>query len=166
LKTLPELIKEYHELENILSDNGGEITTELEAMLDAHDVGFEEKKDRYIGLIRHMEASIDEFKAVQDQAVKRIKTLNNAVASMRERLLWSMQTKGLKTARGGLYPCSVAMRKSVTLLDDQIPEDLRGELIAKGWLTFTEKLDKASIKKEYAESEFVLIEEKPSLSLR
>ena len=165
MKTLPEIMREYHQIEEMMMETG-EITPEIEELLDKHDEDFDAKKDRYIGLIRHMESSVAEMTALKAQADKRIKTLNNAMESMRERLLYAMQTKGLKTARGGLYPASIT-HKTVTSVDiDLIPDDLYMELTSKGYLEYTKKFDKASIKKDYADCHFVLREEKDVLTLR
>ena len=164
-KTLPEIMAEYHQLQEMMMETG-EITPEIEALLDAHDATFDEKKDRYIGLIKHMQSSIAEFADIKKQCDARTKTLNNAVESMRERLLYAMQTKGLKTARGGLYPCSIAHKKSYVIDEDLIPAELIMELTNKGYLRFSKTYDKAAIKKEYADSDFVSVEEKTILNLR
>ena len=165
MKTLPEIVKEHHRIQEMMMETG-EITPEIEELLDAHDEDFEKKKDRYIGLIRHMEASIAEFDLIEKQAKQRKKTLNNAVDSMRDRLLYAMQSKGLKTARGGLYPASITHKTSTVFNPDFVPDELRGEMLASGLLKLVDKFDVAEIKKKYADSEFVVEDESEHLTLR
>ena len=166
MKTLNDILREFHAIEDMLIESGGEITDEIQTKLDEHDADFDAKKDRYIGLIRALESSKAGVKQIESQAKSRAKTLDNAVEGLRDRLLWAMQAMGVKSAKHGLYVASIQHKTVYTVNTDLIPDDLTMELSEKGWLRYDKKYDLASIKKEYAGSEFVEAEEKEILNLR
>ena len=166
MTTLNDLVRDYHRIEDRLIESGGEITEEIQAMLDEHDAGFDAKKDRYIGLIRSMEASIGAMKEIEAQAKTRRKTLENASEGLRDRLYWGMKEMGLKKARGGLYPANITRKATATVDVDAIPADLHFEMIQNGCLETVNKYDKTEIKKRYADSAFVLHDEKEFITFR
>ena len=166
MKTLNEIMKEWHEIEDAIFNADGEITPEIEAMLDKNAKTFEDKLDRYAGYISYQKAQIIYLKERQAELAKRAKSAQNAIDSMRDRMLWFLQEKGVKKAKTAEYTYSLQRRQVHTLDIDAIPESIHMELASKGWLEYTKKYDQASIKKEYAEENFVLTEEKTVLSLR
>ena len=166
MTTLNDLVRDYHRIEDRLIESGGEITEEIQAMLDEHDAGFDAKKDRYIGLIRSMEASVGAMQEVKAQADRRIKTLNNAMGSLRQHLMHNMISMGMRKARGGLYPANITRKATATVDVDAIPADLHFEMIQNGCLETVNKYDKTEIKKRYADSAFVLHDEKEFITFR
>ena len=166
MKPLREIIKEYHEIEDAIWLANGVITPEVEAMLDANDGDLEAKLDRYAGFIAYQKTQISYLKQRQEELAKRAKSAQTMIDNMRERMLWAMQSKGLKKAKTAEYTYSVSKRKVATLDLEAIPEELQMELTAKGYITYQKKYDQAAIKKEYSESDFVLHDEKTVLNLR
>jgi len=166
MKTLNEIMKEWHEIEDAIFNADGEITPEIEAMLDKNAKTFEDKLDRYAGYISYQKAQIVYLKERQAELAKRAKSAQNAIDSMRDRMLWFLQEKGVKKAKTAEYTYSLQRRTSYTVDVDNIPDELTMELTNKGYLRFEKKFDKASIKKDYQDSEFVIAEDNTILNLR
>ena len=166
MKSLNDIQKDFHAIEDALYDGGGELTPEIEAMIEANEQEFEAKLDRYAGFINYLKAQIAYHDQRQKELAERKKTANNTIERLRQRLVWRMQERGVKKAKTSEYTYSIAHRKKAELLEDQIPDDLLMELTEKGWHETVHKFDKAAIKKHYAESDFVSITESETLSLK
>lgn len=166
MKTLNEIMAENHRIEDLLIESSGEITEEIQALMDSHETNFNAKVDRYAGFIAHIKAQ----SATIDERIKslqaRKKTNATIIDNMRERLLYAMESEGRDKIRTVEHTATVKTIQSITLDVEAIPEALYGDLTANGWLTYERKFDKTEIKKNYSEENFVLTEEKKTLALR
>ena len=166
MKTLNDIMREYHELEDALFNNGGELTDEIEAMFEAHDTDFNDKLDRYAGFIGYCKTQIAYLEQRKAELDQRMKSLNTTIESMRERMLYALQSKGLNKLKTAEYTYSVKRSKVAKVDTEHIPHTLRFEMIENGCLQTVDKFNLAQIKKDYADESFVLIEEKDTLALR
>ena len=166
MKTLNEIMKEWHSIEDAIFVAEGELTPEIEKMLDDNSKTFEDKLDRYAGFIAYQKSQIIYLKERQEELKQRAKSAQNVIDSMRDRMMWFMKERGVKGAKTAEYTYSLARRKVYTLDQDAIPDSLDMELTSKGYLTYNKKYDVSAIKKNYQDENFVLTEEKDVLNLR
>lgn len=110
--TLFQLSAEMVELENALTENGGELTPELEEAWTETEQGLVEKTDGYHAVIGRCEMYSDaiagEIKRLQ--ALK--KTYDNTAKRIKEHMLSTMQMFGLKQLVGKY--CKVTRAKTRT----------------------------------------------------
>lgn len=166
MKSLNDIVKDNYAIENALMDNGGEITPEIEAMIEGNEKDFNAKIDRYAGVINHFKtqiAGIDERKRQLDE---RKKTLKNAIERVRGMLLWGLQSRGVKKVNTGEYVAFSTTRKTAVVHEDQIPDDLLMEMTDNNCLEYIKKFDKTEIKNKYSHYDFVETDEKESVTIK
>jgi|6_EtaG_2_1085325.scaffolds.fasta_scaffold04635_8 chaperonin cofactor prefoldin len=90
-KSLYELTVEYTALETELLENGGELTEELEALMEDHDVDYQTKILNYARVVKNIQSGLDPIEAEIDRLTKRKKTIKNAASRLKESMLASMR---------------------------------------------------------------------------
>ena len=166
MPTLKEIVEQHYAIELALMDNGGELTPEIESMIDANVVSFEDKLDGYARFINHLKTQAGGIDLRVKELQARKKSLLNTVDSLRGRMLASMIETGVKSAKTSEFTYSASTKKSYELLEDQIPDDLTPDLVDSGMLTFIKKYDKTAIKKQNLGYDFVVETEKDSIAIR
>lgn len=100
-------------LEAEIIENGGEVTEETEARLDELLDQREDKADRYIAVIRTYEAEARAYKEEADRLTALRRSAENRVASLKARLLASMEARDEKKIDGRLGSVTVQRSGSV-----------------------------------------------------
>lgn len=154
--TLYALADEYAQIEDLLMNNGGEVTEELEQMMQDNEQSISAKVDGYNHIIRNAEG----LESACDAEIKRLaalkKSAQNAQKSLKNHLAFVMQTYGIEKLQGGT--CKVGWRKSksIEVNEDTLLapyaktlEEVQGRLPA--WLKVETKVSKTAIKESIAE---------------
>lgn len=100
-KTLFEIAKEYNDIENILLENGGEITPELEEILNLSTLEFTDKVEKYDYILTNAKSKIDMFKENISNLNQAIKSYENFIEKTKERMIMVVNTYGTLTKSGG-----------------------------------------------------------------
>lgn len=149
-----ELTAEQARIEDLLEQNGGEITPEIEEALTLTAEALPKKVDGYGVLIRQFAAA----EAACDAEIKRLqglkKTAQNAQKGMKERILYAMQTFGFDKLAGETTKFSTRASKAVEVDEDILLENYRekiAEFVAglPAWLSLEVKVSKQVIKDAY-----------------
>ncbi len=85
MTSLLELADEAKEIHRILEDGMGEITPELDERMTELADALIKKVDGYGRYLQHLDAQVDECKAIKAQVDKRIKLLEAAKVRLKER---------------------------------------------------------------------------------
>lgn len=151
---LYELTAEQARIEDLLEENGGEITPEIEEALTLTAEALPKKVDGYGVLIRQFAAA----EAACDAEIKRLqglkKTAQNAQKGMKDRILYAMQTFGFDKLAGETTKFSTRSSKSVDVNEDVLLMNYR-EKIARfvstlpDWISLEVKVSKQVIKDAY-----------------
>ena len=151
---LYELTAEQARIEDLLEENGGEITPEIEEALTLTAEALPKKVDGYGVLIRQFAAA----EAACDAEIKRLqalkKTAVNAQKSMKDRILYAMQTFGFDKLAGETTKFSTRSSKAVDVNEDVLLMNYR-EKIARfvstlpDWISLEVKVSKQVIKDAY-----------------
>lgn len=117
--TLYELTAEQQAIEDALYENGGELNEELAAMLNENAEALANKVDGYNAILRNFEGR----ETAIDAEIKRLtalkRTAQNAQKSIKEHLLYAMQSAGIDKLEGNL--CKASVRHSTAL---EVDEDI------------------------------------------
>lgn len=116
--TLYELKAEHHLICEMLEENGGEITPEIEQMLAINAENFVAKAEGYAEVITkyaHISANAAE-RIKQFQTIKKI--ADNAERRMKERLQQAMEEYGLTKVECGLRKLSLRTSQAVEISDE------------------------------------------------
>ena len=151
---LYELTAEQARIEDLLEENGGEMTPEIEEALTLTAEALPKKVDGYGVLIRQFAAA----EAACDAEIKRLqglkKTAQNAQRNLKDRVLFAMQSFGYDKLAGDITKFSTRSSKSVEVDEAVLLNKYYGkisEFVASlpDWLTLEIKVSKQAIKDAY-----------------
>lgn len=154
---LYELTAEQARIEALLEENGGEITPEIEEALTLTEEALPRKVDGYGVLIRQFAAT----EAACDAEIKRLqaikKTAQNAQRSMKDRILFAMQSFGFDKLAGTTTKFSTRASKAVeldeeTLLARYLTDINNFAATLPDWLSLDIKVSKTAISAYYKET--------------
>ena len=145
-----ELTAEQARIEALLEENGGEITPEIEEAMDLTAEALPKKVDGYGVLLRQFAAT----ESAADAEIKRLQVIKrvaqNAQKSMKDRILYAMQTFGFDKLSGGVTKFSTRASKAVeideTILLAKYLEKIQAlQESLPEWLTLEPKVSKKVI---------------------
>jgi hypothetical protein len=151
---LYQLTAEQARIEDLLEQNGGEMTPEIEEALTLTSEALPKKVDGYGVIIRQFAAA----EAACDAEIKRLqalkKTAVNAQRNLKDRVLYAMQTFGYDKLAGETTKFSTRKSSAVEVDDAVLMERYYGkiqEFVATlpDWLTLEIKVSKQAIKDAY-----------------
>ena len=116
--TLYELTARQQRIEDMLVENGGELTPELEAELNDNTEALTEKVDGYHHIIRRMEAQAAAFKKAKEEMAEKQRICNNAVKRIKEHLAHVMQAGGITKLEGELAKVTLRRNEVVNVYDE------------------------------------------------
>lgn len=151
---LYQLTAEQARIEELLEQNGGEITPEIEEALTLTAEALPKKVDGYGVLIRQFAAA----EAACDAEIKRLqalkKTAQNAQRGMKERILYAMQTFGFDRLNGETTKFSTRKSTAVEVNEQELMENVLPKIIAfqetlPAWCLLEPKIVKGVIKEQF-----------------
>lgn len=126
--TLYAIGEEMEAIHSALAENGGELTDELAAQLDAIEEAFDVKAERTALVIRQLQAQAEVVKSEAKRLSDRAASLEKSAASLKEYLRFHMVTSGRDVVKGAL--ATVRMQQSPPSARCEVPlEDLPPEFV-------------------------------------
>lgn len=111
-QTLLDITADMESLGALLAANGGEITPDTEATIDAwfaeNEANLADKVDAYCRLISEMDARAEVRKAEAKRLAERARIDAAAADALRERLRWTWEAKRLPKVQTARYTVSLA----------------------------------------------------------
>lgn len=139
MATLYDIESEQLRIFNELTENGGELTEELEAALRLNAENFEAKAEGYIKAIRNNLSDAEAYKAEMERLAAKKKTAENTAKYLKERLQEGMQIMGEEKRKVGTFSLRLSTSKAVEVTDM--------EALDEKYLVFAEpKVNKTAIK--------------------
>ena len=151
---LYELTAEQARIEDLLEENGGEMTPEIEEALTLTAEALPKKVDGYGVIIRQFAAA----EAAADAEIKRLqalkKTAQNAQRNLKDRVLFAMQSFGYDKLTGDITKFSTRKSTAIEVDESVLLDRYYGkisEFVASlpEWLTLEVKVSKQAIKDAY-----------------
>ena len=146
---LNDIIAEFQEIESLIVEAGGEITPEVEEMLNENTEVFSEKLDKYENLKRYLKGQVEYLKKQEEHYKKRRNTLSNTIKWLAECQAQSMTVRGDMKLKTDEYSYSIRKTESVDFDYDKLDKSDIDSLIFDDLAEYTLKLDKSEIKKHY-----------------
>ena len=152
-----QLTAEQARIEDLLEQNGGEITPEIEEALTLTAEALPRKVDGYGVLIRQFAAA----EAACDAEIKRLqglkKTAQNAQRGMKDRILAAMQTFGFDKLAGETTKFSTRKSTAVEVDEDTLLAAYREKIAdfvagLPAWLNLEVKISKTAIGNYFKET--------------
>lgn len=164
MPTLYDITQELQALDDLLVENGGDVSDPavdaiITAWMDKIEGDLENKVDGYCAFIREMEAR----SAARQQEIDRLKALVesdfNAISKLKDRLKAALEVIGrpkVQTKRFAVSVCKNGGQQPVEINEDQVPQDymnwtpvvngarIREELAAGKELPFARMLERGS----------------------
>ena len=146
---LNDIIAEFQEIESLIVEAGGEITPEVEEMLNENTEVFSEKLDKYENLKRYLKGQVEYLKKQEEHYKKRKNTLSNTIKWLAECQAQSMTVRGDMKLKTDEYSYSIRKTESVDFDYDKLNKSDIDSLIFDDLAEYTLKLDKSEINKHY-----------------
>lgn len=152
--TLFELSAENRLISDLLEESGGELTPEIEAMMEENKELFPKKIDGYGVMLRR-------FKSVEDACdteIKRVqaikKTAQNSQKNLKKHIKDAMDAFGFKKLEGSMTKIWVTRSKALEVDEDALLEQFRARIEALAealppYLSVEVKVSKTGIKSAY-----------------
>ena len=124
---LHEIVEQYQEVEAELINSGGEITEEVQALLDSIDDNLESKTANYIRIIKNFEHMAQGLKEEVARLQARRKVHENAAERLKGALLYALKATGqrsIETSLGRVTAMRASTPKYVLNVDlEDLPEE-------------------------------------------
>lgn len=150
MATLNELFQDKGRIEEMLIESGGELTPEIEEMMQVNETNIANKIDSYHSLIVAMDYGTAEI----DKEIKRLQTLKttkqNAVKSLKNRLFWLMKQAGLQSINGTLCKAYLRSNSPSVVIDENVlaswDKYVSDNISIPDWVKVTVSIDKTALK--------------------
>ena len=123
-RRLYEIGQDFLAFEALLLETGGEFTPEVEALQAELEGNLEHKVESYCGLVREWELEAAKWKAEETRVGAHRRTLENAVAGLKRRLVGELVAMGREKIETPRFKVAVQRAcETLALLDpDRVPE--------------------------------------------
>ena len=118
-----ELTQEQLRLNEMLEENGGELTPEIEEALSINSDNLVAKAEGYCKAIAMYNADIDAFSAEIKRLTERKKVAQNAVDRMKNAMLVAMQALDINEIKAGTFKVGTSKSSSLNVLDESLVPD-------------------------------------------
>lgn len=140
------LSNEARQIISSLQDSGGEITPEIEAMLEVNEKQLATKVDSYYMVMETFGADAEHWKGLKQKIDRLVKSITNSEKRLKENIITAMRTLDAKTLEGEMFAFTLANTKGkVDVYDeDQLPTKYLVEKVSY-------EVDKNAIAKDLAD---------------
>lgn len=150
MATLNELLQNKEQIEDMLIESGGELTPEIEDLMQVNEENIANKIDSYHSLMVAMDYGTAEI----DKEIKRLQALKttkqNAVKSLKNRLFWLMKQAGLQSINGTLCKAYIRANAPSVVVDEKILSSwdnyVSESINVPYWVKVTVSIDKTALK--------------------
>ncbi len=168
-QTLNDIIMEFVEIEQILIENGGELTNEVEDRLDQNAFDLDTKLDRYEGFIRYLKGQAEYLKKQEQYFNSKRKTAENTIIKMRERIMFAMIAVGKEKVKTMSHSFSTRETESWSINEVEFKPEDKLKLQELGFMSEPKPLI-SELKKHYKDNEvlpsYINVTKKKGLTVR
>lgn len=141
--TLPALIREAGEIAALLAENGGELTPELETLIDKSGQALAAKCDSYGFILQALEAQEQMASQRKAEWDAFLKSTERAIKNLETRMIIAMQTLNIAELSGDQSTFKLRANPPAVVIEDQAK--LPGEFIITETPPPITKIDKKAI---------------------
>lgn len=122
-KTLSTIIEEAKRLELAMCDSSGELTPEIEALLQINAQELAHKVDNYAILLQRLELAETHYKQVADRYRDVAGKIGKLVDRLNDNIKHAMETLNTKSLNGDLNSFSIRLNPPSVVIDDETKID-------------------------------------------
>lgn len=148
-QTLNDIMKDFHDIEEMLIESGGELTPEIEELLDQNADDLDSKLDGYASFIEYLKGQAQYLKNVEDQFKDHRQIVENTVKRMRDRVLHALKATGKEKHKTALHSYWVKMTDSWNVEADRLGQEDKAGLVESGLAEFVFKPSITGLKNAY-----------------
>tara|TARA_B100000029_G_scaffold426581_1_gene435550 strand:- start:868 stop:1398 length:531 start_codon:yes stop_codon:yes gene_type:complete len=134
-KSLNDILEDYQKIENELINNNGEMTEDLENILNINGAELENKLNGYEHFVRYLKTKIDYLKSMEEHYSKRRKTLENSILRCKNSMINALLITGKEKIKTDDFNFSLGKSEkwsiNIDLLDNIQKEGLVDEGLAE-----------------------------------
>ncbi|MCF7839770.1 MAG: siphovirus Gp157 family protein [Candidatus Marinimicrobia bacterium] len=148
-QTLNDILKDFHDIEEMLIESGGELTPDIEQLLDQNAVDLDSKLDGYASFIDYLKGQVEYLKNVEAQFKDHRQTVENAIRRMKSRVLYALKATGNEKHKTAMHSYSIKLSESWKVDEDRLDQEQKGDLVADGLAEFVFKPSITGLKNAY-----------------
>ncbi|CAK0739520.1 putative Phage protein [Azospirillaceae bacterium] len=125
MKSLPALISEANDVARFLMESDGEITPEVEALIDKSGIELSQKMDSYFFVIQELQSRATAAQERADEWAKAAKACSSAVQNLKTRVMLAMQSLDVPEMSGSEVTFRRQANPPATIIENQalIPDE-------------------------------------------
>lgn len=128
--TLIDLIGKYRDVVTTMIDSGGELTPEVERLMQEIDSELPKKIDSYAVIDERLDAEIKYLKNIETQIKGKRQQLENIKKNCNDRIKMAILAMEKKTVEGEYYKYSLARSKPKIIIDEgMVPKEYKKEIV-------------------------------------
>ena len=151
-RTLNQILEDYQKIENDLINNNGELTEELESVLNVNESELGDKLNGYEHFVRYLKSKIDYLKSMEEHYSKRRKSLENSILRCKASMTNALVITNTEKVKTEDFNFSIGKSNKWTINIDLLDENKKTSLIDQGLAENIFKPKLKDIKVEYAKS--------------
>ena len=144
-----DIINEYQNLETKIIDNNGEISDDLEQLLNDNNEDLKNKLDNYEKFIRYLNNQADYLKNMEAHYMKRRKIIEKSIIKLKGNLLNAVKITGESSIKTSEFNFTVCKTEKWAVQHDILDDTTKFEWINKGLAEEVFKPFLNQIKAEY-----------------
>ena len=156
-KSLNMIISEYQKIEFQIIENDGEISENLDDLINRNTKDLENKFNNYEKFIRYLSSQSDHLKEMESHYVKRRKVIDKSIDKLRTNLVGAIKSADKKSIKTSEFNFTLCKSEKWIINKDGINDNTKSELIKNG---LAEELFKPFLSK--IKAEYKAKEKKPS----
>lgn len=118
--TLYQLTEQQQQIEDLLIENGGELTPEIEQLMESTSEALAVKVDGYNHIIRRLEGFAASAKAEKERLAKLQKVAENGVKAIKAHIADVMQAQGISKLESATCKIGFRRTESVAITDEEL----------------------------------------------
>jgi hypothetical protein len=131
-RTLNEILEDYQKIENDLINNNGELTEEIETVLDVNELELGDKLNGYEHFVRYLKSKIDYLKSMEEHYSKRRKSLENSILRCKASMTNALVITNTAKVKTEDFNFSLGESKKWSINFDLLDENKKTSLIDEG----------------------------------
>ena len=148
-KTLNMIIEGYQKIEMQLLNSDGELTEDIENMLNINDSELGDKLNGYEKFIRYLKSQVSYLNEMEKHYSKKRKIIENSISRYKQSMAFAMDVVGKSKIKTEDFNFSLNESQKWSVDLEEIDEKLLDNLIDKGLVNKTFKANISEIKSEY-----------------
>lgn len=118
-RSLVAIVKDFHALDDLLIETGGELCPTLENWLQINEHNLAEKVDNYKLYMEHLDSRVDYFKGIKEQCNTAQNSLKGMIERMKNNLKFTMENLNVDELKGEMFRFKLSKKSQKIAVENE-----------------------------------------------